>query len=197
MAKCPVCNAKKGKRVCLLHETPICTTCCGDIRQRDTCAACGYYRDETCFRKYHELPAFTPSEMDGSRLLQRWSDTVESAFVAWDHLHGKVDDAVALAALERLFDKFHYGDSTCPPPHTLSAILMEIADDIMQNNKDNPVAPDMFLKALGAIYQSVRRRTRSGREYMNFIHEHVGASRCGHYYDRIAHIAHPPGQSVS
>ena len=64
MAKCPVCNSRKGKRKCLIADSSICSLCCGNTRTAETCANCVFYQKPR--RKYSEVPAYTVSEMDGN-----------------------------------------------------------------------------------------------------------------------------------
>lgn len=43
MAKCPICGSRKGKRKCLVKAGPICTLCCGETREEETCRGCPFY----------------------------------------------------------------------------------------------------------------------------------------------------------
>ena len=47
MAKCPMCNSKKGKRVCKLVENQkVCSLCCGTTRNSE----CGDIEEETLIK---------------------------------------------------------------------------------------------------------------------------------------------------
>ena len=54
MAKCPICNSRKGKRKCLISDSFICSLCCGNIRKAETCLGCTFYQKPK--RKYNEVP---------------------------------------------------------------------------------------------------------------------------------------------
>jgi len=43
MAKCPVCESKKGKRNCSKENSIICSKCCASIRNEDECFNCTYF----------------------------------------------------------------------------------------------------------------------------------------------------------
>lgn len=173
MSKCPVCNSRKGKRVCLLHDTPVCSNCCGDIREATQCRACVHYRDPSAFRKYHEIPAFIPADMDGNSDLTRYSDVIEGSINTFDLEYGGVDDALAMKVLERMYDKYYFKDGAILFESQRLVDLFAYVDAIIAADLPN-ADPEVFVKVLGAVYHSVRRRTRGGREYMNVIAEYVG-----------------------
>ena len=173
MAKCPVCNSRKGKRSCLLHETLVCTNCCGDIRQETLCATCIHYRAPSAFRKYHELPAFTPSEMEYDSDLTQYYNAIEGAINTFAAEHGRVDDAVAGRLIERLFDKYHFKDDNMVFDNPLQADLFSYIEAVIASDLPNTDSAKL-LGVLGAVYHSIRRRTRGGQEYMNFVKQYVG-----------------------
>jgi len=45
MAKCPICESKKGKRNCSKENSMICSKCCASIRNEDECFNCSYFND--------------------------------------------------------------------------------------------------------------------------------------------------------
>ncbi len=173
MAKCPICQSRKGKRVCLLHTSPLCTPCCGEIRQSETCSTCEYYQDRVIHRKYHELPAYSTVEMENSFHLQDYSNAIESAFVTLDSEHGTVNDAIAREAIEYLFDKYLFQDQPAPLRKDLVISTARFVEHVVQQDIEDPDFA-LFIKVLGTVYQSVCRRTQGGREYMRVIAKYVG-----------------------
>ena len=77
MAKCPICNSRKGKRQCLIAGSPVCSLCCGKIRKPDLCLECRFYRKPK--RKYNDVPAYSVSEMDGNLELEAYGNVIEGA----------------------------------------------------------------------------------------------------------------------
>ncbi|MGM0452979.1 MAG: hypothetical protein ACQERN_07425 [Thermodesulfobacteriota bacterium] len=60
MAKCLICNARKGKRKCIAAGGFICSQCCGTTRSFD----------KSSMRNYRKLPRYTVSEMAKSQILE-------------------------------------------------------------------------------------------------------------------------------
>ena len=106
MAKCSICNSRKGKRRCLVSDSMICSLCCGNSRSEDTCMGCSYY--QTPKRKYNEVPKFTPKQMENDLQLSDYSNVIESALCSYDiELENKLQDEDAIKIIELLLDKYH------------------------------------------------------------------------------------------
>ena len=45
MAKCLICDAQKGKRLCTLKGGLVCSLCCGTTRTAEACGGCSHYQD--------------------------------------------------------------------------------------------------------------------------------------------------------
>jgi hypothetical protein len=169
--KCPVCVTKKGKRVCLMTTTCICSACCGSQRNKDSCNTCIHYREPQ--RNYKNIPFYTPDEMDRNNGYQDIAYMIESAILEFDHsTGGRIRDDIPIRILEGLFDiycfKEQHQQSDNPMlekgfRHVLNAIQDELAE----------VDPDKLIKILGAIYFVARRRTTGQREYLSIIRQYI------------------------
>lgn len=172
MAKCPICNSRKGKRKCLIATGLICSKCCGNTRTKEVCFECIYYQKPK--RKYNEVPAYSVSEMDGNTELESYGNFIEGALCAYDiECKGNLKDSDAIRIVELLIDKYHFQDQQ-----------MDQEDEIISNGVNyvdksiiedlTEVGNDKIVKVLGVIRFVAKRRTQVGREYMNIIHQYVG-----------------------
>jgi hypothetical protein len=173
MAKCCVCNSRKGKRQCLANAAAICSLCCGQTRKLDKCGSCGFCGKESSARNYRQVPFIELQEMADSYELQDISYVVEALFVSFDQEHESFTDSTAGKLLELAFDKFHFRDSDLSFGKDLEKVLFErmlqvIAEDLSTTHKD------LLVKVLAAIYRSIQRRTEGGREYLQFTRQYVG-----------------------
>ncbi|MFC1851057.1 hypothetical protein ACFL27_12760 [candidate division CSSED10-310 bacterium] len=110
---CPICNKKKGKRKCPLH-TIICPTCCGNIRDQDTCPEhCPYYlkgqkfsakKDIEKSRKktYHKVEYFQKN----SDRLEALFSAIQSAFLDVFSRDDYYNDKIILEGIKRAQDFF-------------------------------------------------------------------------------------------
>lgn len=172
MAKCPLCNSRKGKRQCLIAEAPICSLCCGTTRTEDACAGCGFYQAPR--RDYSAIPAYSVSEMDGNFELERCGNAIEGALCAYDAKHGYgLTDNDAIRIIERLMDRYHFGDQRIAEESDLIQDGFVEADNAIKQDLED-CGVDELVKVLGVIRFVARRRTRRGREYMQVIHRYVG-----------------------
>lgn len=172
MAKCPICDSRKGKRQCIIASGLVCSMCCGTIRKEDLCLNCSYYQKPK--RKYNEVPSFTVSQMEASSQLNDYSNALEGALCAYDIENNKsLKDADAIKIIEMLIDKYYFKDTqiSCDDPYLLAgfnfidAVINEDLADIDQL---------VLVKILGVIQLVAKRRTKTGREYMKVIHQYVG-----------------------
>lgn len=175
MAKCPICNSRKGKRKCLISDGFICSLCCGNIRKEEECLGCVFYqKPKGKYRRYSEVPAFSVSEMEDNSELESYGNAIEGALCSYDVANGKkLRDSDAIAILELLIDIYHYQDVDVEVhseivAHGLKYLLDVIGEDL----KD--VDSETIVKLLGVIRFVAKRRTNTGREYMNIIHDYVG-----------------------
>lgn len=172
MAKCPVCNSRKGKRKCIIEGAFICSLCCGNIRTKEACSECGFFQEPT--RKYNQVPAFTVSEMDGNDELESYGNSIEGGLCAFDIEHnGLLKDKDAIKIVERLMDKYHFQDGAINETNTFIIEGFNYIDDIISKDL-NDLDNEVIVKLLGVIRFVAKRRTNIGREYMNIIHQYIG-----------------------
>jgi hypothetical protein len=172
MAKCPLCNSRKGKRQCLIAEAPICSLCCGTQRSAEPCAGCGFYQAPK--RDYNAVPAYSVSEMDGNMELQRCGNAIEGALGAYDAQHeSALTDKDAIRIIELLIDRYHFGDQGATDQSGLIRGGVEQVDKAIKEDLAD-VSRERLVKVLGVIRFVARRRTKLGREYMQVVHQYVG-----------------------
>ena len=172
MAKCTICNSRKGKRKCLNEDGQVCNQCCGTTRTEETCSGCTYYQKPK--RKYNDIPAYSVSEMNGSMELQSYGNTIESTLCAYDTAcGGKLKDSQAIRIIELLIDKYHFQDQQMDQEDEIITNGVKLVDKSISDDLHD-VEKEKIVKILRIIWFVARRRTRIGREYIDFIHEYVG-----------------------
>lgn len=172
MAKCPICNSRKGQRQCRIVGSHVCSLCCGQTRKPEPCLGCEFYQKPK--RSYNDVPAYSTSEMDGDMELQSYGNAIEGALCSYDAANGNtLSDRDAIRIIEALIDLHYFEDQ---PGDGDSQIISNGVDYIGRiiakdlHETDN----EIIVKILGVIRFVARRRTRTGREYMNIIHQYVG-----------------------
>jgi len=172
MAKCPICNSRKGKRSCLIAETAICSLCCGNTRTAEACVGCGFYQPPK--RDYNAVPAYSVSEMDGNTELERYGNAIEGALCAFDaQQEYALTDKDAIRIIELLMDRYHFEDQTIAEGSQLVKGGVEQVDNAIKEDLAG-ISRERLVKVLGVIRFVARRRTKQGKEYMKVIHQYVG-----------------------
>ena len=172
MAKCYICNSRKGKRKCLVSDSMICSLCCGTSRSADACIECSYYQKQK--RRYNELPKFTTKQMENDIQLANYSNIIEGALCSYDiELENKLQDKDAIKILELLLDRYHFSDEKIENKDPLlisgfNCLRKAIEKDLPEIDKE------ILVKILTIIRFVANRRTKLGNEYMNIIHQYVG-----------------------
>lgn len=174
MAKCTVCNSRKGKRKCKATGTFICSLCCGQSRTEAKCDGCSFLKSAAISRNYRSAPYYSTQEMANNPELGSIADVVElSLCQIWanDHLH--VDDGTAARLVELMLDKYHFKDET---PRTDTPVLEEGLRFFSQNldKKLAHIHPEQLVKVLSAVYRSIQRRTVGGTSYLQFVSQFNG-----------------------
>jgi hypothetical protein len=171
MAKCPVCNTRKGKRQCQIHErVAICSLCCGQIREEYSCQGCGYYQDPRSTRKYHTLPSYPMHEMERAELSDS-SLVIESGFCRFDDsLDQPLRDQQIAGIIQGLLSKYHFEDESIHLDNDdITQQGFKFLDQRIQQHLPN-ISNERLVKLIGCIYGSVRRRTKGRREYLDFVY---------------------------
>ena len=175
MAKCPVCHTRKAKRKCLVTgEGIICSLCCGETRQKETCHECSYYKPPQLRRKYHEAPSFTPAQMEADFELQDYSFAIEGAIGALDRrMARKIKDDIPISIYEKLLDKYHFKDKEISFANEVLEDGFNYVDAVIKTDLEG-VEQEKLIKILGVLHFIAKRRTRGHREYLAIVEQYVG-----------------------
>ncbi len=174
MAKCNLCNSRKGKRKCARENGHVCSVCCGQTREAGRCRGCEFFRSTGPKRNYADLQRFTTQQMEGDIVLQSYASTVEATLCLWDgRRKDTLNDDSAIRVLEMVLDRYHYKDSEVVETDSL---LLEGFDMVLQAMAEDlsDVSVETIVKILGVLHFVARRRTRGGREYFDIIQNYVG-----------------------
>lgn len=173
MAKCPICNSRKGRRKCLIEDALICSLCCGNTRNLEACSGCVFYQAPK--RKYNEVPAYSVYDMEEDMELEAYGNSIESSICAYDVKIGrKLTDSDAIGIIEILIDIYHFQDLQTTEQNPIIAEGLNFVQGAIREDFDG-VSSETIVKVLGVIRFVAKRRTNRGREYMNIIHQYVGA----------------------
>jgi len=172
MAKCPMCNAKKGKRVCKLVENQkVCSLCCGTTRD-ENCVGCEHYKSPLESRKYSSVPKYSTKEMEMNMDLNISSNNIELCLCDLDTKYdNKLQDEVAIDIYKLLMDKYYFKDRELL---FQSNLIKEGFESLDRAVKTDSLGIDKLIKIIGVLYFVANRRTRGGREYFKIIYDYVG-----------------------
>lgn len=174
MAKCPICNSRKGKRKCQAVDGFVCTICCGETRNEKRCGDCSFMKKTVLVRNYTAVPHIPPQVMSDSMNLQDKANVIESAICQFDQIHqNQLTDAIVLKIVQLLMDKYFFGDSVLNFGDALEKEGFEIVDQAIQQDIKTLNNQDLS-RIIGTIYRSVKRRMAGNRNYLEFIHQYVG-----------------------
>ena len=173
MAKCSICNSRKGKRKCMVDATFICSLCCGQTRTPDKCTGCSLYKDEASNRNYRKVPFFEIEVMADSFELQEISNTVEALLCAFDLEADEFNDITAAKLLELAFDKYHFKDAELRFANAAQKDWFEKMSQVLEEELFH-FSEEQRIKVLASVYRSLQRRTTGGREYLQFTQQYVG-----------------------
>lgn len=168
MAKCKICEQRKGKRKCQPIEAVVCSQCCGTHRNEEQCLGCLYYKKNVLKRNYKGIERYSTQEMADTPELERIADVIETGIARLDQDLSLRDETIQ-KLLERLFDTYHFHDhelsfDTDQDRERYQALVSVIESEL------NKIPEEKLVKTLGAVYRSLRRRTKGNREYLGFIH---------------------------
>lgn len=178
MAKCPICNSRKGKRKCVAQEGFICSLCCGETRSFEKCEGCSYFKDPKSIRNYKKVPYYPVSQISNDMNLQDQANVIESAICQFDdEQNGNLNDDFIAKIVEFLLNRYHFKDDKLAFSNNLEENGFMSVDRAIKEDLSS-LQPEEITKLLGTIYRSINRHTVNSREYLDFIHQHVG-SRVG------------------
>ncbi len=169
MAKCPVCDARKGKRVCQrVSGDMVCSLCCGTTREADGCGGCRFYQPPK--RDYNAIARYASAEMDRNAGLQAISLDIERALGEYDKiLENTLRDEEAITIYELLLDRYHFGDETLRESSGTEIDGAGFINAVLQ--KSGHKNTETLVKVLAVLRHVAKRRTKIGREYMQVVHD--------------------------
>lgn len=174
MAKCTICNSRKGKRNCKISSTNICSLCCGTSRTKENCMGCSYYKAPNLRKRYSQVPSYSTQTIADSPNLESYANSIESSLCAFDDsCDQQMNDDNALRIIELLLDHYHFKDS--PESNDSERILQGfnyVGETIRHDLND--ISEDKITKTLGTLHFVGRRRSNGNREYLDFIQNYVG-----------------------
>lgn len=174
MAKCTLCNSRKGKRKCQATDTFICSQCCGTSRDPDQCEGCSFFAGSATVRNYRTLPHYTIGEMERSPNNEKIAMVVENTLsLIWNRDKAHVNDRTVQKLVEMLLDKFHFNnDHNDVSDPVLAQGFQRLCVEIDAELGDVP--KDKLVKVLGAVYRSIQRRSSGSSTYLQFINRFTG-----------------------
>ena len=173
MAKCTICNSRKGKRKCQATSTFICSRCCGESRSEEQCGGCSFFGGAVR-RNYRKLPYYTINEMEASGENELISRSIESTLtMIWNSDRSLVNDRTALRLLEMLLDHYHFGEEPGEVKDQVLAVGYQALLDNIAEEFDQ-LEPEKLVKVLGAVYRSIQRHSSGGTTYLQFISRFTG-----------------------
>jgi len=174
MAKCSICNSRKGKRKCKAADSFICSSCCGETRSNEKCDGCSFYIESEQKRNYSNVPRYPVNKVANDLELQDNADVVESAICQFDEeLNRTINDNIALRLTELLLDRYYFNDKEIKFKTKLEENGFDLINKAIQK-EINVLSVQDPAKLIGTIYHSIKRHTKGNREYIEFIHQHVG-----------------------
>jgi len=174
MAKCTICNSRKGKRKCKATATFICSLCCGENRNQEECEGCSIFSGKLVGKNYRKVPYFSIEEMSASPELDDISNVIETALCEiWAADSEHVNDETVARVIEIVLNQYHFGAGD---PQIKSSVLAAghqlIAQTISEELGQVPV--EKLVKILAAVYRSIQRRTNGGCSYLEFVSRFTG-----------------------
>lgn len=168
MAKCVLCNSRKGKRKCSVAGAFICSLCCGESRTEEKCGGCSFFKPASATRNYRSVPYYTTQEMADSN--EPVSYVVESTLCQiWKNNPQNVNDRTASRLVELMIDKYHFNDDAplreSPEVEEGFHLLLRNIEKLLSRTSSEEV-----VKVLAAVHRSIERRS-GGTSYLQFISE--------------------------
>lgn len=169
MAKCTVCDSRKGKRKCRSSGTFICSLCCGETREPETCEGCSFISPVSASRNYRSVPYFSTEEMAESPELEGIAENIETLLcMVWAADGENVNDRTAARLVERMIDRYHFKDDKQPITELAIASGEQLLSQAVSKELKH-VPAEKLVKVLAAVYRAIQRRTNGGSSYLEFV----------------------------
>lgn len=169
MAKCTICNSRKGKRICKATDTLICSICCGTSRNQDKCDNCSFYSNLDKSKDYSKVPYFEIREMNNDFQIQSIAELIERGLCIFDE-GNNIDDRIAKSIVERLLDKYHFQENSIFFESGLEEAGFAFVNGHIEKNFGE-IPNEVISKVLCTILRSIRRHTIGRSEYLDFTHQ--------------------------
>lgn len=169
MAKCTVCNSRKGKRKCKKTGVFICSLCCGETREPEECAGCSFVVPSVANRKYRSVPYYSTEEMANSLELQGIAENIESLLcMIWAADPERVNDWTVTRLVEKMMDHYYFNNES--PSFTEMARASDTPLPVRAICEELEAVPvDMLVKVLAAVHRAIQRRSIGGNSYLEFV----------------------------
>ncbi len=169
MAKCTVCDSRKGKRKCKNTGSFICSLCCGETREPEKCEGCSFISPVSASRNYRSVPYFSTEEMANTPELEGIAQNIETLLcMVWAADSVNVNDRTVARLVEETIDKYHFKDEK--QPITELAIASKDQLSFQTISKELKAVPaEKLVKVLAAVYRAIQRRTIGGSSYLEFV----------------------------
>jgi hypothetical protein len=106
--------------------------------------------------------------------LQDQANVIESAICQFDdEQNGNLNDNIIVRIVEFLLNRYHFKDDKLAFSNILEENGFMSIDRAIKEDLSS-LQDEELTKLLGTIYRSINRHTVNSREYIDFIHEHVG-----------------------
>ncbi|MBA3007397.1 MAG: hypothetical protein KKB91_00165 [Proteobacteria bacterium] len=169
MAKCTVCDSRKGKRKCKSTGTFICSLCCGETREQEKCEGCSFISPVLASRNYRSVPYFSTEEMAKSPELEGIAENIEKLLcMVWAADSKNFNDGTAARLVERMIDKYHFKDDKQPMAELAIASGDQLLSQAVSQELEH-VPTEKLVKVLAAVYRAIQRRTIGGSSYLEFV----------------------------
>ena len=112
--------------------------------------------------------------MDGNMELEVYGNVIEGSLCSYDiENENKLKDSDAIRIIELLIDIHHFKDQQIDADSHIIANGVDYVEGAIRKDL-HEVSNEIIVKILGVIRFVARRRTKTGREYMDIIHQYVG-----------------------
>ncbi len=147
MAKCPVCNIRKGKRKCgIVNNQFVCSLCCASTRKEELCGDCVFYLPPQ--HNYDAVPAFSAAVLANNHALQNYSHQLENAYNA-------ANPQDALAIIELLMNRYHFNEAEIKSSNALWQSGFAAADNVIKTDLQE-VDNETLVNLLGAMRNGLK-----------------------------------------
>ena len=113
-------------------------------------------------------------EMQDDLELQSYSNSIEATLCQWDNsLKNSLKDESALKVLEMLLDKHFFHDEDVSAADNVLQKGFEMVSASIEEDLSE-LSNETLTKIISVIHFAANRRTKGGREYLDFISKFVG-----------------------